>query len=103
MRSGASGLARWSAEQQKRLDGAVSGLNNAPLKTKFFAAIAEANISVTSAEVDVLWTARGLRNRLEHGGDASAVEYGVIRQAIGILNRLLVETVVSEGAERSDR
>jgi len=103
VRSGASGLARWSAEQQKRLDGAVSGLNNAPLKTKFFAAIAEANISVTSAEVDVLWTARGLRNRLEHGGDASAVEYGVIRQAIGILNRLLVETVVSEGAERSDR
>ena len=84
----------------------MAGLNNAPLRVRFDAAITQVGAPVTRTEVEVLWKARAFRNRLEHGGDLKEPEHGIVQEAIGVLNRLLVETLIAtapdEDGVRSD-
>jgi hypothetical protein len=86
----------FSPEQQERIIGIISNLNNAPLRLRLMQALDEDNVPINNGEVDLLWRLRTLRNDVVHGRRSELPAVEEVDYATSIVARMLVHRAATK-------
>ena len=76
-------------QQFKRVCDLLSGLNNAPLRTRLMRALKDDRVPVLDGELDLLWRLRALRNDVVHGRSSEPPAAEDVEYATSIVARFL--------------